>query len=79
MPLIYLAHNLWTRTDPNQLPPTVLSQVASDAGYNQSLFVRMLRQNDKALHLLSCVGAVLSIEASLSLREAFSIVCILSV
>ncbi|KAF8158282.1 SEN1 N terminal-domain-containing protein [Crassisporium funariophilum] len=39
--------------DPQQLPPTVLSQEASRLGYNQSLFVRLQRIRKDAVHLLS--------------------------
>ncbi|KAK9359441.1 SEN1 N terminal-domain-containing protein [Lipomyces starkeyi] len=39
--------------DPNQLPPTVLSQTASKFQYEQSLFVRMQRNFPSSVHLLS--------------------------
>ncbi|QRV77471.1 ATP-dependent DNA helicase [Ceratobasidium sp. AG-Ba] len=39
--------------DPQQLPPTVISQLASGLDYNQSLFVRLQRQNPNSVHLLS--------------------------
>ncbi|ODQ56181.1 hypothetical protein SAICODRAFT_16210 [Saitoella complicata NRRL Y-17804] len=39
--------------DPNQLPPTVLSQKASSYGYDQSLFVRMYQRAPESVHLLS--------------------------
>lgn len=39
--------------DPNQLPPTVLSQKASSYGYNQSLFVRIQAMSPSSVHLLS--------------------------
>ncbi|KAK9239547.1 SEN1 N terminal-domain-containing protein [Lipomyces kononenkoae] len=39
--------------DPNQLPPTVLSQTASKFRYEQSLFVRMQRNFPSSVHLLS--------------------------
>lgn len=38
--------------DPNQLPPTVLSQKASSFNYEESLFVRMQKANPKAVYLL---------------------------
>lgn len=38
--------------DPQQLPPTVLSQEASKWGYNQSLFVRLQKHRPEAVHLL---------------------------
>jgi senataxin len=53
------------RLDPNQLPPTVLSRAASDAGYNQSLFVRMMRQNRDAVNLLSCVTRAETLQLTL--------------
>ncbi|KAF7973741.1 hypothetical protein HWV62_14318 [Athelia sp. TMB] len=39
--------------DPQQLPPTVLSQEASKYKYNQSLFVRLQKRQPDAVHLLS--------------------------
>ncbi|SNX84511.1 related to SEN1 protein [Melanopsichium pennsylvanicum] len=39
--------------DPNQLPPTVISQQAEKLGYSQSLFVRMFERSPQAVHLLS--------------------------
>ncbi|KAJ1026701.1 hypothetical protein NDA16_002299 [Ustilago loliicola] len=39
--------------DPNQLPPTVISQQAEKLGYSQSLFVRMFERAPQAVHLLS--------------------------
>ncbi|KAK9470014.1 SEN1 N terminal-domain-containing protein [Dipodascopsis tothii] len=39
--------------DPNQLPPTVLSQAASKFLYEQSLFVRMQKNHPGSVHLLS--------------------------
>ena len=41
--------------DPQQLPPTVISQLASGLDYNQSLFVRLQRQNPNSVHLLRLV------------------------
>lgn len=38
--------------DPNQLPPTVLSQRASSFGYDESLFVRMQKQHPGSIYLL---------------------------
>ena len=38
--------------DPKQLPPTVLSQSAARFGYDQSLFVRMQRNQPDDIHLL---------------------------
>ncbi|KAJ7780655.1 SEN1 N terminal-domain-containing protein [Mycena maculata] len=39
--------------DPQQLPPTVLSQEASRFRYNESLFVRLQKTSPKSMHLLS--------------------------
>ncbi|CAL1713074.1 unnamed protein product [Somion occarium] len=39
--------------DPQQLPPTVISQEASKFAYNQSLFVRLQKQRPDVVHLLS--------------------------
>ncbi|KAI0061699.1 hypothetical protein BV25DRAFT_1948064, partial [Artomyces pyxidatus] len=39
--------------DPQQLPPTVISQEASKYLYNQSLFVRFQKHHPDAVHLLS--------------------------
>lgn len=38
--------------DPKQLPPTVLSKMASSFQYEQSLFVRMQKNHPKDVHLL---------------------------
>lgn len=38
--------------DPNQLPPTVLSQAASLLNYEQSLFVRMQKKHPNSVYLL---------------------------
>ncbi|KAG7664856.1 SEN1 [[Candida] subhashii] len=38
--------------DPNQLPPTVLSQAAASYNYEQSLFVRMQKNNPSSVYLL---------------------------
>lgn len=38
--------------DPNQLPPTVLSQAASSFNYEQSLFVRMQKNYPESVYLL---------------------------
>ncbi|AOA62748.1 Putative helicase and subunit of the Nrd1 complex [Komagataella phaffii] len=39
--------------DPNQLPPTVLSQAAAEYKYEQSLFVRMMNVHPKSVYLLN--------------------------
>lgn len=39
--------------DPNQLPPTVLSQHAASLKYEQSLFVRMFKQYPDRIHMLN--------------------------
>lgn len=39
--------------DPNQLPPTVLSQKAASFNYEQSLFVRMQNNHKDAIYLLN--------------------------
>lgn len=38
--------------DPNQLPPTVLSQAAASYNYEQSLFVRMQKNHPNSVYLL---------------------------
>ncbi|PLW47414.1 hypothetical protein PCANC_05849 [Puccinia coronata f. sp. avenae] len=53
IPLRYNATQCILVGDPMQLPPTVLSQTASRAGYDQSLFVRMQTNAPDAAHLLS--------------------------
>jgi superfamily I DNA and/or RNA helicase len=39
-------------TDPNQLPPTVLSQCAKDFAFEQSLFVRLMQNRPDSVFLL---------------------------
>ncbi|MBW0473616.1 hypothetical protein O181_013331 [Austropuccinia psidii MF-1] len=53
IPLRYNATQCIMVGDPLQLPPTVLSQTATRAGYDQSLFVRMQKNNPGVVHLLS--------------------------
>lgn len=53
IPLRYNATQCILVGDPMQLPPTVLSQTACRAGYDQSLFVRMQRNAPDVAHLLS--------------------------
>ena len=38
--------------DPNQLPPTVLSQAAASYNYEQSLFVRMQKNHPDSVYML---------------------------
>jgi len=42
----------YIRADPQQLPPTVLSPLATKHGYGQSLFLRLQKRQPKAVHLL---------------------------
>ncbi|KAK7208424.1 SEN1 N terminal-domain-containing protein [Myxozyma melibiosi] len=53
IPLKYGATRCAMVGDPNQLPPTVLSQTASKYLYEQSLFVRMQKNYPSSVHLLS--------------------------
>ncbi|CAN3368560.1 helicase Sen1p [Diutina catenulata] len=52
IPLRYGAKNCIMVGDPNQLPPTVLSQEAAKLNYDQSLFVRMQQKHPKSVYLL---------------------------
>lgn len=52
IPLRYGCHQCIMVGDPNQLPPTVLSQAATKLSYDQSLFVRMQKSNPNAVYLL---------------------------
>ncbi|CAI2170417.1 1129_t:CDS:2 [Funneliformis geosporum] len=53
IPLKYNANRIILVGDPNQLPPTVLSQIATTYLYEQSLFVRFQRCFPEAIHLLN--------------------------
>lgn len=53
IPLKYGCQRCILVGDPNQLPPTVLSQAAAKFQYEESLFVRMQRNHPKAVYLLS--------------------------
>ena len=52
IPLKYQVKRCILVGDPNQLPPTVLSKMASTYSYERSLFVRIQEQHPKAVHLL---------------------------
>ncbi|KAF8645168.1 hypothetical protein AX16_007996 [Volvariella volvacea WC 439] len=53
IPLRYRCTRCIMVGDPQQLPPTVLSQEACRYEYNQSLFVRLQKQRPEAVYLLS--------------------------
>ncbi|KAG0345156.1 DEAD-box type RNA helicase [Podila humilis] len=53
IPLKYGCQRCILVGDPNQLPPTVKSQLASKFSYNQSLFVRIQDLAPSSVHLLS--------------------------
>ena len=53
IPLKYGCQRCVLVGDPNQLPPTVLSQAAAKFQYEESLFVRMQRNHPKSVYLLS--------------------------
>ncbi|KNC96396.1 uncharacterized protein SPPG_08295 [Spizellomyces punctatus DAOM BR117] len=53
IPLRYGAKKCILVGDPNQLPPTVISQVAQEYSYEQSLFQRIMKNNPECVHLLS--------------------------
>jgi senataxin len=52
IPLKYGCHRCILVGDPNQLPPTVLSQAAAKFLYEESLFVRMQRNYPRSVYLL---------------------------
>ncbi|EJU03106.1 hypothetical protein DACRYDRAFT_115362 [Dacryopinax primogenitus] len=53
IPLKYQCKRCILVGDPEQLPPTVLSQIAEQQGYSRSLFVRIMHRRPEAVHLLS--------------------------
>eukprot|EP00842_Homolaphlyctis_polyrhiza_P003735 jgi/Hompol1/4362/HPOL_003596-RA len=53
IPLKYGTRKCIMVGDPNQLPPTVLSQCAQQFGYDQSLFQRLMKNKKQTIHLLS--------------------------
>ncbi|KAI8927981.1 AAA domain-containing protein [Entophlyctis helioformis] len=53
IPLRYGATKCIMVGDPNQLPPTVVSQLAQDYSYEQSLFQRLMKSCKESIHLLS--------------------------
>lgn len=53
IPLKYGCRKCVMVGDPNQLPPTVLSQAAANLHYEKSLFVRMYNQSKSRVHLLN--------------------------
>lgn len=52
IPLRYGSKRCVMVGDPNQLPPTVLSQAAAGLNYEQSLFVRMQKNHPDSVYLL---------------------------
>ncbi|EGW31591.1 uncharacterized protein SPAPADRAFT_51586 [Spathaspora passalidarum NRRL Y-27907] len=52
IPLRYGCRTCIMVGDPNQLPPTVLSQAAASYNYEQSLFVRMQKNHPDSVYLL---------------------------
>lgn len=58
VPLSFLTLRILTflfQTDPNQLPPTVLSKTADNYNYSESLFVRIQNRAPQNVHLLRSV------------------------
>ena len=53
IPLKYGCQRCILVGDPLQLPPTVMSKDAARAGYERSLFVRMMQRGSQSVHLLS--------------------------
>ncbi|KAG2010053.1 RNA helicase [Coprinopsis cinerea AmutBmut pab1-1] len=53
IPLKYESKRCIMVGDPQQLPPTVISQQAASKKYDQSLFQRFFKKSPKAVHLLS--------------------------
>ncbi|KAG8858629.1 DEAD-box type RNA helicase [Serendipita sp. 411] len=53
IPLKFSSNHCVMVGDPQQLPPTVISQTATKHGYNQSLFVRLQKALPDRIHLLS--------------------------
>ncbi|KAL1923959.1 uncharacterized protein VTP21DRAFT_6994 [Calcarisporiella thermophila] len=53
IPLKYRCRKCIMVGDPNQLPPTVLSQLAAEYSYEQSLFVRIQKNCPESVYLLS--------------------------
>ncbi|KAJ1888140.1 DEAD-box type RNA helicase, partial [Kickxella alabastrina] len=53
IPLKYGCERCILVGDPNQLPPTVLSQTAAQYMYNQSMFVRIQKNSPQSVSLLS--------------------------
>lgn len=53
IPLKFASQRCILVGDPQQLPPTVLSQTATKMGYNRSLFVRLQDSMPDRIHLLS--------------------------
>lgn len=79
IPLRYGAKKCILVGDPNQLPPTVLSTVAQEYGYERSLFERIMNNNPQSVHLLRYVSYCSKQRASSdspSLTVVFSIGCI---
>jgi len=61
--------------DPQQLPPTVLSPLATKFGYGQSLFVRIQKNRPDAVHLLRYVVTLDMSMAVIEVFQVFNIEC----
>lgn len=53
LPRIEAESFFFPSSDPNQLPPTVMSQAAERYNYSESMFVRIQRKSPHNVHLLS--------------------------
>jgi senataxin len=53
IPLRYGCERCILFGDPNQLPPTVISSAAQTHGYDTSLFVRILKNNQESMYFLN--------------------------
>ena len=54
--MIYHSHAKKNNADPNQLPPTVISQMANKFRYDQSLFMRLQKSAPDNVYLLRYIS-----------------------
>lgn len=59
-----IIHTHMQNVDPNQLPPTVISQMATKLQYDQSLFMRLQKSAPDNVYLLRYIFLILCVTSN---------------